>query len=143
MSAEYFLDTNILVYDIEAADARKQSVAQGLIERALEEQLGIISYQVAQECLNVITQKAERPLSVHQAEAYLDQVLTPLCTVFPSMSLYHRALSVKQRWHFGFYDSLIVSAALEAGCETLFTEDLQHGQVLDGLRVVDPFRGLS
>ncbi len=142
MSAEYFLDTNILIYDIAATDPRKQEIAQRLIERALEEKAGVISFQVVQECLNVTTQKAKRPLSPEQAEGYLEQVLAPLCGVFPSIALYRKALSVKLRWRFGFYDSLIVAAAWEAGCRTLFSEDLQHGQDLEGLRILDPFREL-
>ena len=140
MSAEYFLDTNVLVYDLDPADPHKQAVAQGLIERAIEEETGIISFQVVQECLNVITQKARRRLSAEDAESYLEQVLAPLCRVFPNMALYRHALSVKQRWRFSFYDSLIIAAALEGGCRTLYSEDLQHGQEVAELRIVDPFR---
>ncbi len=54
--------------------------------------------------------------------------------------LYHRALDVQARWRFSFYDSLIVASALQAGCHTLLSEDLQHGQKMEGLTVVDPFR---
>ncbi len=140
MSVDYFLDTNIFVYDIEATDKRKQGIAQQLIERAIESDTGIISYQVVQECLNVITHKARRPLTRVEAERYFDAVLAPLCRVFPGLSFYHKALAVKERWRFGFYDSLIVTAALEAGCSILYTEDLQHDQKIDGLRIVDPFR---
>lgn len=140
MSVNYFLDTNIFIYDVEATDRRKQGIAQELIARAIELDTGVISYQVVQECLNVITHKARRPLTTAAAERYLDAVLAPLCRVFPSLSFYHKALAVKERWRFGFYDSLIVTAALEAGCSTLYTEDLQHDQKIDGLRIVDPFR---
>jgi predicted nucleic acid-binding protein len=140
MSVDYFLDTNIFIYDIEATDKRKQRIAQQLITHAIESDTGVISYQVVQECLNVITHKAHRPLTAVEAERYLDAVLAPLCRVFPSLSFYRRALAVKERWRFGFYDSLIITAALEAGCRTLYTEDLQHDQKINGLRIVDPFR---
>jgi predicted nucleic acid-binding protein len=140
MSVDYFLDTNIFSYDIEATDKRKQRIAQQLITHAIESDTGVISYQVVQECLNVITHKAHRPLTAVEAERYLDAVLAPLCHLFPSLSFYRRALAVKERWRFGFYDSLIITAALEAGCRTLYTEDLQHDQKINGLRIVDPFR---
>lgn len=57
-----------------------------------------------------------------------------------SEALFHRALDVQQRWRFGFYDSLIVAGAMAAGCRTLLSEDLQHGQRLEGLTIIDPFR---
>ncbi len=60
--------------------------------------------------------------------------------VTASEALYHRALDVQARWRFSFYDSLIIAGALSAGCRTLLSEDLQHGQVLDSLTVIDPFR---
>ena len=73
------------------------------------------------------------------AERYLGVVFALSCPVFPSLPFYRRALSVKERWRFGYYDSLIVTAALEAGCDSLYTEDRQHDQQIDGLRIVDPF----
>jgi predicted nucleic acid-binding protein len=67
-------------------------------------------------------------------------VLARLMQVTASEALYHRALDVQSRWRFSFYDSLIVAGAMAAGCRTLLSEDLQHGQNLDGLTVIDPFR---
>jgi predicted nucleic acid-binding protein len=63
-----------------------------------------------------------------------------LWSVNPTPALYRRALDVQQRYGFSFYDSLIIAAGLEAGCKTLYSEDLQHGQQVEGLTVVDPFR---
>lgn len=84
--------------------------------------------------------KAEVPLSLSDTRAYLDAVLLPLMQIAVSEALYHRALDVRGRWRFGFYDSLVVAAALMAGCRTLLSEDLQHGQKLDRLTIVNPFR---
>ena len=88
----------------------------------------------------MVLRKAEVPLSLADARAYLDAVLLPLMQITVSEALYHRALDVQGRWRFGFYDSLIVAAALMAGCRTLLSENLQHGQKLDSLTIVDPFR---
>jgi len=58
-----------------------------------------------------------------------------------STELYHRALGIRARWRYGFYDSLVIAAALATGCTRLLSEDLQHGQRIESLTIVDPFRG--
>ena len=108
---------------------------------ALRTQDGCVSYQVVQECLNVVSCKARVPLTPEQAQAYLDAVLAPLMQVGASTELYHRALGIRARWRYGFHDSLVIAAAQAAGCTRLLSEDLQHGQRIELLTVVDPFRG--
>jgi predicted nucleic acid-binding protein len=139
VAASNFLDTNIFIYQLDGADPRKQSIADDLVRDALRTHDGCISYQVVQECLNVISSKARVPLSSQQAQTYLDAVLAPLVQVGSSMDLYRRALDLRARWQFSFYDSLIVAAALTAGCTRLLSEDLQHGQKLEQLSIVNPF----
>ncbi|MCW5633692.1 MAG: PIN domain-containing protein [Rubrivivax sp.] len=140
MSAEFFVDTNVFVYHLDNTDRRKQGVAERIVRDGLATGNACISYQVVQECLNVALRKAEVALPVDAARSYLDAVLLPLMQVTASESLYHRALDVQARWRYGFHDSLIVASALAAGCRTLLSEDLQHGQRLEGLTIVDPFR---
>ena len=140
MSAEFFIDTNVFIHQLDHTDQRKHTVAEDIVREALATGNGCISSQVVQECLNVALRKAEVPLSLADARAYLDAVLLPLMQITVSEALYHRALDVQGRWRFGFYDSLIVAAALMAGCRTLLSENLQHGQKLDSLTIVDPFR---
>lgn len=139
MPAEFFLDTNVLVYTFDRRDPEKRASALALVERALETGDGIVSGQVVQEFLNVALHKFERPLTAGEAVRYLRDVLDPLCAIFSSLALYEHAISLQARWRFGFYDSLIVSAALEAGCKTLYSEDLQDGQEVESLRIVNPF----
>ena len=140
MSAEFFIDTNVLVYHLDTTDKRKHKIAEGIVRDALAAGSACISWQVVQECLNVLLRKAATPLGNDQARVYLDAVLLPLMHVGWSDNVIHRALDVKARWRFGFYDSLIVAGAMLAGCKTLLSEDLQHGQRLDGLTVANPFR---
>ena len=64
----------------------------------------------------------------------------PLASVMPSFDLYQSALRIRDRYQLHFYDALVVAAALEAGCKRLLTEDLQHGQVSDGMTIENPFR---
>ena len=141
MSAEFFLDTNVFIYHLDSTDSAKHATAEQIVRGALEEGNACISYQVVQECLNVALRKAEVALSLDAARSYLETVLAPLMRVPASESLYHRALEIQARWRFGFYDSLIVAGALAAGCSTLLSEDLQHGQRIGGLTIVNPFRG--
>ena len=140
MSAECFIDTNVFIYHLDTSDTRKHQIAEGIVRAALTLGNGCISTQVVQECLNVALRKAQVALTLQAARRYLDVVLAPLVQVTANESLYHRALDVQARWQFSFYDSLIVAGALTAGCKTLLSEDLQHGQRLDGLTVLNPFR---
>lgn len=140
MNADAFLDTNVLVYQVDSSDARKHRIADRLVSQALHENSGCISFQVVQECLNTALRKSRIALSAEHAQTWLDVVLEPLCTVLPSLGLYRRALALQSRWQLAFYDSLIVAAALEAGCKRLLSEDLQHGQRIEGLRIENPFR---
>ena len=81
-----------------------------------------------------------RSVGEHDMRRYLESVLAPLFRVQPSLRLYRASLDIQSRYRFAYYDALIVAAALDAGCATLYSEDLQDGQRIDGLTVVDPFR---
>lgn len=139
MKDKFFLDTNMFIYSFSTAEQHKQDIAIELIQHALRSKQGIISYQVTQECLNVLMQKSKTPISFEDAQSYLEEVLTPLCEVFPSAELYISALSIKQKTKYSFYDALIVAAALEANCQVLYSEDLQNGRNIKNLKIVNPF----
>lgn len=139
MNARFFIDTNIFVYSFDADHPDKQKRAQDLIDQALSSRNGLISHQVVQEFLNVALRKFEAPLAVHECRSYLDHVLGPLCEVFPTVTLYQRALELKEEMNIHFYDALIVAAASDAGCKILYTEDLQHHQRVAGLTIQNPF----
>lgn len=138
MSAEDFLDSNVLVYLFDQVEPAKRERAEQLVSQCLSNGSGCISYQVVQETLNVLV----RRLGVSHADVsqFMDDVLIPLWQVYPSPSLYRTTLSIHSRYGFSFYDSLIVAAALETGCTRLYTEDLQDEQRIGPLTVVNPFR---
>src|ERR1039457_492296 len=108
----FFLDTNILVYTFDSRSPLKRARANGLVARALDTRLGIISYQVVQEFLNVATRKFPKPMHAAEAQLYLARILMPLCEVFPDSSLYSQALSICGETQFSFYDALIVASAM-------------------------------
>ncbi len=139
MPANRFLDTNIFVYHLEGLHTEKGREANRIIRDGLASGSACISYQVVQECLNTALRKSEIPLDSDGVRNYLDKVLAPLVQVTATIGLYHRALDVQTRYRFGFYDALIVAAALEGGCSHLLSEDLQHGQQIEQLRIENPF----
>ena len=140
MNAESFIDTNVFVYQLERLDVRKADIADDLIEHGIDTQTACISFQVIQECLNTALRKAEIPLTEDEMGRYVTDVLAPLYRVQPDVRLYQKALEIRARYRFSFYDALIIAAAVEAGCKTLYSEDLTHAQQVEGVTVVNPFR---
>jgi predicted nucleic acid-binding protein len=137
MNDKLFLDTNILVY---AFGAKKTSVLDPRI--AIAERIvmlgGIISVQVLNEFVQVCHRKAE--LSWDQIAGSLD-VIKDLCgrAIPLTMETHEAAVDISRRHGFHIYDSLILAAAMLAGCTTVYSEDMQHGQVVDGMRIENPF----
>jgi len=139
MSAADFFDTNVFIYLIDDTDPIKQQTAQRLIAKALGDNTGCISHQVIQETLHVITQKFAKRVPPNVAAEILKQFLLTLWRVMPSAELYQNALGLQSRYGYSFYDSLIIAAALAAGCSTLYSEDMQHGQVIETVTIRNPF----
>src|SRR6266487_4551793 len=134
-----FVDSNVLVYFVDQASPEKRTIARSLIGDLLERGDAHISFQVVQETLNVITRKFQTTVLPDDARQFLQDVLVPLWTVMPTHSLYERALMIHGRYGYSFYDALIVAAALAAGCTRLHSENLQHGQRIEGLAIQNPF----
>ena len=132
-----FLDSNVILYAFDSASGNKQDASRAIVAEALASNASI-SFQVVQEVLNRLT-RLDAYGSWPDASLVLQDVLTPLWTVMPSQALYARALGIRGRYHYAFYDSLIIAAALEAGSERLYSEDLQHGQRIEGLTIINPF----
>ncbi|MGH2631918.1 MAG: PIN domain-containing protein [Tepidiformaceae bacterium] len=137
MSAD-FIDSNVFIYLFARSEPGKQSAARAVIRNGLKTGAAI-SYQVVQETLNVITRKLPVPVTTEDARHFLDAVLVPLWRVMPTAALYQRALDIKARYQFSFYDSLIIAAALAEGCTRIYSEDLQHGQRIEGVTIINPF----
>jgi len=138
MSASFFLDTNIFVYSF-VHEPSKASRATRLIHEAIGTRKGTVSYQVVQEFFNVALRRFANPMAVADAEQYLATVFRPLLTVHSSQAIYGAALRLYGKYRLSWYDTLIVAAALEGQCQTLYSEDLQHGLKIDSLRIENPF----
>jgi len=127
-----FFDTNILVY-------AQQNGAKADKARALLAAGGVLSVQVLNEFAAVARRKLAKEWdeigeAIEDALALVDPPL-PL-----TVTLHATARAIARDHGLGFYDALIMAAALDAGCDTLFSEDLQHGGAFGTLRVVNPFR---
>jgi predicted nucleic acid-binding protein len=139
MSDRFFLDTNIFVYSFDHSAPKKSQISAQLIRQALTTQKGVISYQVVQEFFNVALKRFSQPMHAADAEQYLSTVFRPLLGVHSSQALYVEAVHLHAQSGISWYDSLIVSAAIQARCDLLYTEDLQHGQRFGSLQVRNPF----
>jgi predicted nucleic acid-binding protein len=139
MKGRFFLDTNVFVYEFDARAPAKAAQASKLIRTALRTKRGVVSYQVIQEFFNVAFKSFAKPLPVDDAESYLRTIFTPLLAVHSSPRLYVEAIRIKDSHRLSWYDSLIVSAALQADCEILYSEDFQDGRKLEGLTIQNPF----
>jgi predicted nucleic acid-binding protein len=134
MSAEVFLDTNVLVYAAAKNDPRAE-VATALLAKG-----GRISVQVLNEFANIARRKLNWPWPdvVEALAAFRTLCSEPLAI---GGATHNAALAIAQRDGLGFYDSLIVASALEAGCSTLLSEDMQDGRMISaGLTIRNPFK---
>src|SRR5256885_17046396 len=140
MSDRFFLDTNVFVYSFDDAAPKKAIRANELIRSAVDSRRGITSNQVVQEFFNVALRRFVQPMTIPDAEQYLATTFRPLLAVHSSIALYAEALRLSSRYHCPWYDSLILAAALAGRSGILYSEDFQHGQRFEGLRVENPFR---
>ena len=139
MKDRFFLDTNILVYSFEPKTPSKSKEASRLIQEGLLSARGVISYQVLQEFYNLAFRKFVRVMSEGDARDYYRKVLRPLCAIQSSHNLFSRGFAIHEDTKYGWYDSLIIAAALEANCTILYSEDFQDGQKVDSLTIRNPF----
>jgi predicted nucleic acid-binding protein len=136
MTAQFFLDTNVVAYSASRAadDAVKTTISRQLL---LAESVGL-SAQVLQEFFVVVTRKFKRPLSIADAEVFLDSLATfPVVPLTPE--LIRRGIRFHERYHIHYWDGTILAAAKELAATTVFSEDLAHGQTYDGVTVYNPF----
>ena len=138
MSDRSFVDTNVLVYAHDRAAGAKHEVARALVERLWQERSGIVSTQVLQELYVNLRQKTRTPLAPAEALLLLADYLRWELVVNTGESILE-AVDLEQRFRLSFWDALIVHAATASGAETLYSEDLGHGQKYGPVRVTNPF----
>ena len=127
-----FLDSNVLLY-LASADPLKANRAETVLAVG-----GTISVQVLNEVANVARRKMA--MSWEEVRAFISGLRALLETIPLTISVHDRGLELAERYGLSIYDTLIVAAALEAGCDTLYSEDMQHGmRIGESLTIVNPF----
>jgi predicted nucleic acid-binding protein len=135
MPDNVFLDSNVLVYSYSNSEIQKQQIARRLIA----DSNSLISTQVLQELCNIVTKKFK--FSYEQASTAIRESCQNNSLHINTSDTVLQACDIVGRYGFSFYDSLIISAALESGCAILYSEDMHDGQVIDGkLTVKNPFK---
>ena len=138
MTANIFVDSNILVYAHDADAGAKRKIAAAQIEALWQQRLGRMSVQVLQEFYVTVTHKLGKPLPKSSAREivrdYAQWVATPTT---PQTVI--RASEIGEVWKLSFWDSLILAAAEEQDCSRVLTEDLNPGQAVAGIQIVNPF----
>ena len=133
-----FLDTNVLLYLFHNSEPRKKAKAQEVLRGEVAADRVVLSTQVLQEFYVNATRKLAPPLPPEVAEERVrDFSKLPLVRTDEGMVL--AAIARSRASSFSFWDALIVEAAIKGGADRLLTEDLQHGQVIEGLRIENPF----
>ncbi len=134
MNDKVFLDTNVLVYAYSITEPDKQAIARKIIA----EYDSYISTQVLQELTNTLTKKFYNSWNDAQ-NVILESCNNNLLHINERETVLD-ACSIAQKYNYSFYDSLIIAAAIECNCNTLFSEDLHNGQLIETkLRIVNPF----
>ncbi len=138
MSDNYFVDTNVLVYFHDSSNSQKQVRAKEWLSTLWQERTGRLSTQVLNEFYHVVTRKLSPGLAKEEARESVRSLLA-WSPVSLTSAVTERAFSVQDRFQLSWWDALIVAAAQSASCRYLLTEDLQDGQDLNDLTVVNPF----
>lgn len=132
MNAKSFLDTNVIIYAFASNDPRCAR-AEELLSAG-----GVVSVQVLNEFVNVARRKQRRGWDeIEDALGVLRTLLDPPLPL--TIEVHDAAIAVARDQRLGFYDGLIVAAALRAGCSILYSEDLHSGQRIEGLTIRNPF----
>lgn len=136
--AREFVDSNVLVYAYDVSAGKKKAAAEQLIARLWEAGSGCLSVQVLQEFFVTVTVKVAETVPVDDAADRVREFGT--WNVFtPGVDDVLRAIALHKKAKLTFWDAMVVHAAAEMGCDVLWTEDLNDGQLIAGVRIRNPF----
>lgn len=138
MTDRIFIDTNILIYAHDLDAGRKHEKAIHLIEHLWESETGVLSIQVLQEFYVNVTRKIAQPLPPEIARSIIENYLSwHVESLMPESVL--SASEISERYQLSFWDAMIITAARAAGVKKVITEDLNHGQIIEGIKIENPF----
>jgi predicted nucleic acid-binding protein len=141
MSDKTFIDTNVLIYAHDIDANAKHKIAKGVLQELWSERTGVLSAQVLQEFYVNVTRKIPSPLSKDLARLVVSSYAIWCLETTPTEIL--AAFRIEDESRIGFWDALIVSSAAKSGANRILSEDLNAGQRIAGILVVNPFVGIS
>jgi predicted nucleic acid-binding protein len=128
-----FLDTNVVVYNHTLTEPNKFEKAAELLLRVD----GVVSTQVLSEVSNVLSKKFH--FSWMDIRRVVDEINSFLDIIIVTPAIIDSSIILSDRYHYGYYDSLILASAIESECDVLYSEDFQHNQLIEGVRIINPF----
>lgn len=137
MNAKVFVDTNVLIYAHDVAAERKHDIANKILRELWSNRAGCLSPQVLQEFYVNVTRKIASPLTKTVARAVVANYIVWCIETTPAELL--AAFRIEDEARIGFWDALVVAAALKAGANRILSEDLNAGQLISGVRIENPF----
>jgi predicted nucleic acid-binding protein len=141
MSDKTFIDTNVLIYAHDIDANAKHKIAKEVLQELWSERTGVLSAQVLQEFYVNVTRKIPSPLSKDLARLVVSSYAIWCLETTPTEIL--AAFRIEDESRIGFWDALIVSSAAKSGADRILSEDLNAGQRIAGILVVNPFVGIS
>jgi predicted nucleic acid-binding protein len=137
MNGRAFVDTNVLIYAYDVDAKAKHQTAKSLLQDLWSERAGVLSTQVLQEFYVNVTRKIPHPISKESARLVVSNYAVWCIDTTPAEI--SSAFQIEDQSKIGFWDALIVASALKSGAARIFSEDLNAGQVIAGIRIENPF----
>ena len=137
MNDKIFVDTNILVYCFDDADPAKKKKAMQIMDGLWETSKGVLSLQVLKEFFVTVTEKLANKMDFRDAKAAVIDLLS-WNIFYETRSSLERTFEIIQKHHLSLWDANIISAAILSDCNTVYSEDLQHNQTIEGVRIINP-----
>ncbi len=137
MKDKVFIDTNVLVYAHDIDAGRKQQIARSTLVELAEERTGALSMQVLQEFYVTALRKLAVSLAKEQARAIVEDFSHWCIETGPAEI--RRAFQIEDEAHISFWDALIIASAIKAGASHILSEDMNHGQIIAGIEIRNPF----
>jgi len=135
MSGKIFLDTNIFIYTQSSVETGKRNISTDIIEN----HDCLTSTQVLSEVSNVLTKKFNMP--IHEVKQIISAINENCIISIVDYDTVQKALDLKERYAYSYYDSLILAAAIESGCQKIFSEDMSNRQIIENtLEIINPFK---
>jgi predicted nucleic acid-binding protein len=139
MNDKIFLDANILVYAHDKDAGEKHATALAIVKDIWEKRTGVLSNQVLQEFYVGVTRKIQKPIAKSEAREILRAYICWSIKENSPVSII-RATEIEEKHRISFWDALVIVAAYEANCEKILTEDLNSGQIIEGVLIENPFK---